>query len=149
MAQVRADGTSIPFEIADGHWWTHGVVLPARSQPILPQSSRAHASLRNIDWNVARTVASNGGGFIDEHRLSPENRGSNTHAENRGSARAPPPKKRGSRRRRSRRSLPTILPRATTTATLPPLVAVRTRSQAAVASPPKAPIAHTEPDDGG
>jgi hypothetical protein len=29
MAQVRADGASIPFEITDGHWWTHGVVLPA------------------------------------------------------------------------------------------------------------------------
>jgi hypothetical protein len=36
MAQLRADGASIPFEIADGHWWTHGVVLPAQSQPVLP-----------------------------------------------------------------------------------------------------------------
>jgi hypothetical protein len=33
MAQVRADGASIPFEIADGHWWTHGVVLPALACP--------------------------------------------------------------------------------------------------------------------
>jgi hypothetical protein len=147
MAQLRADGTSIPFEIADGHWWTHGVVLPAQSQPVLPQPSRAHASLRNIDRSIARAIANAGGGYIDEHSLSPKNRGSDNDAENRGSTRAPPPKNRGIRRRRSRRSLPTRLPRALAAVNPPPLVAARTRSQAKPAPPSKAPVKHVKPED--
>ena len=74
LAQLRADGATIPFVVEGGHYWTTAVVLPPSGSPNLPRGSVCPPALRGVDWSEARRVAANGGGYIG---ISPvKNRGS-------------------------------------------------------------------------
>jgi len=100
-AQQRHDGSNIPFDIIEGHYWTDAVFLPAVGDPNLPPTTSCPRALRGLDWDAARRIARSGGGYLDAkpppQRYRPPRR-PHTPTKKKRNRRSKPPKTGGAAR---------------------------------------------------